>query len=293
MTRRRLKHSDHEHSAGIALVAVLWSVVLLTLIATMVLSIQRTQSHLARRFVDMALAEMAADSALNLTLLRIGTRDANQSGQHGSADVKFPEFIRNISVSILRERDRVDLNVADAGALSACFLTAGFSPDTARSMAARVIDWRDADDIAEPGGAEEADYRAAGLHYGPRNGPFQSVEELREVLGMDTLRSSVLSLFTVYTHEYEPDAGFDASFQGNDSPAVDSRPHCGGSRGGSGLSASFPSSQHEDLIGQVLRIRACSVERVHLCREVVARLTGSIQAPFQIFVWRTREEPTS
>ena len=32
-------------------------------------------------------------------------------------------------------------------------------------------------------GAEDADYEAEGLPYGAKDGPFQSVEELRQVLG--------------------------------------------------------------------------------------------------------------
>ena len=46
------------------------------------------------------------------------------------------------------------------------------------------IDWRDADDLKRPNGAEEPEYRAAGLDYKPANAPFQAIEELQLVLGM-------------------------------------------------------------------------------------------------------------
>ncbi len=255
---------------------VLWSVVLMTLIASMALTIQRTHSHVARRFIDAALSEVAADSALNLTLLRIGTRDLTTP--NAASELRMPTFAQKVSVSIQRERDRVDLNAAGSATLAACFLGAGFSPETARSMASRVIDWRDADDVPGPGGAEEADYHAAGLHYGPRNGPFESVEELRQVLGMDNLRRSVLRLFTVYTHQSD-----DTDAPDDLAPALpNSGAHCGGSRGpGDGAGG------QTGYIGEVVRIRACTADRVHLCRLVVARLTGSMQNPFQIFVWKT------
>ena len=186
----------------------------------------------------------------------------------------MPAFAQKISVSVQRERDRIDLNAAGSGTLAACFLGAGFSPETARSMASRVIDWRDADDVPGPGGAEEADYHAAGLHYGPRNGPFESVAELRQVLGLDNLRSSVLRLFTVYTHQSD-----DTDAPDDFAPALpNSGPHCGGSRG---------LGEQSGYIGEVVRVRACAAEGVRLCRLVVARLTGSMQNPFQIFVWKT------
>ena len=38
--------------------------------------------------------------------------------------------------------------------------------------------------LKRPNGAEEPDYRAAGLSYKPANGPFQAIEELQLVLGM-------------------------------------------------------------------------------------------------------------
>src|SRR5947208_2871900 len=90
---------------GIALVAVLWSVVLLSLIASMVLSLQRTQSHIAHRLIDAAIAETAADSALNLTLLRIATRGSAAASIETSAGFRTPQFAKKVSVSIQRERE--------------------------------------------------------------------------------------------------------------------------------------------------------------------------------------------
>lgn len=284
MTRRDTKRQVFTRSAGIALVAVLWSVVLLTLIASMVLGIQRTQSHVARRFADSALAEVAADSALNLTLLRIGTRAPAAAAGQGPSELRAPTFLQKISVSVERERDRVDLNTAGPATLTACFLNSGLSPDEARSMASRIIDWRDTDDVAGEGGAEEADYHAAGLHYRPRNGPFQSVEEVRQILGMDSVRTSTLRQFTVYTHQSDDLNTGDGGDGFLTSPAS-SGPRCGGARGPGGASPSpgGPAS----LIGEVVRVRACSSDRSRVCRLVVARLTGSVQNPFQIFVWKT------
>jgi hypothetical protein len=178
----------------------------------------------------------------------------------------LPEFVQRISVSVQREAERVDLNAAGSGTLTACFLNSGVTPEEARSRAARVIDWRDADDVAGPGGAESAEYRAAGLNYGPRNGPFQSVGELRRVLGLDNIGASTLNRFTVYTHESDAQDTAD-SFQ------------CVGTRQAGAVDSGF--------VGQVVRIRACSTEHVQLCRLAVVRLTGSPRNPFQIFLWRT------
>jgi len=250
------------------LITVLWTVVLLTLMAMMVMTLSRTQTHLARRFADSTVAEAAADSAINLTLLRLSAHEPGLLTGALANSTGLPEFVQRISVSVQREAERVDLNAAGAGTLTACFLSTGVTPEEARSRAARVIDWRDADDVAGPGGAESAEYRAAGLGYGPRNAPFQSAGELRRVLGLDNIDISTLSRFTVYTHESDSqDTADDGSFR------------CMGARR-AGATSSV-------LIGEVVRIRACSIERVRLCRVAVVRLTGSSRNPFQIFLWRT------
>ena len=47
-----------------------------------------------------------------------------------------------------------------------------------------MADWRDPDDTTRPNGAEEADYRLAGLKQKPANAPFETVTELARVFGM-------------------------------------------------------------------------------------------------------------
>ena len=61
----------------------------------------------------------------------------------------------------------------------------GLDPDAARrACSTRSLDWRDADDLKRPNGAEDADYRAAGSKYVPTNAPFDTVGELQRVLGV-------------------------------------------------------------------------------------------------------------
>ena len=63
-----------------------------------------------------------------------------------------------------------------------------------------IIDWRDADDLVHLDGAEKAEYQDAGLSYEPRNKPFQTVEELQLVLGMDkSVYKWIEPLVTVYS----------------------------------------------------------------------------------------------
>jgi general secretion pathway protein K len=78
----------------------------------------------------------------------------------------------------------MDLNHAPETRLAALFASAGADQSKARSLADNVADFRDPDNLPHSHGAEAAEYQAAGLAWGPKNAPFQDVEELQQVLGM-------------------------------------------------------------------------------------------------------------
>jgi type II secretory pathway component PulK len=93
----------------------------------------------------------------------------------------------------------VDVNAADAEQLLALLRVLSIAEPRADSMVNALLDWRDADDIARPTGAESGWYRAVG-GFSPRNGPLADVRELRRVRGFDEamLPDSVLDVvFTV------------------------------------------------------------------------------------------------
>jgi general secretion pathway protein K len=93
----------------------------------------------------------------------------------------------------------VDINVADGEQLLALLRATGIGEPRVDSMVDALLDWRDADDIPRPLGAERDWYRARS-RFTPRNGPFADVGELRRVRGFDkaTLPDSILhQVFTV------------------------------------------------------------------------------------------------
>jgi general secretion pathway protein K len=90
-----------------------------------------------------------------------------------------------VEVRFTDEIGRIDLNHASIELLAGIFRVVGVEAADAARYAARIVDWRDADDqLIEPGSAEVTAYRAAGRVDGPRNGPFLHVAELALVLGI-------------------------------------------------------------------------------------------------------------
>jgi general secretion pathway protein K len=105
-----------------------------------------------------------------------------------------------VYISIRDELGKVNLNQAPETLLSALFVSAGIDEGTAAALADAVADFRDVDDFRRPHGAEESDYRRAGIPWGPANAPFQTVEQLQQVLGMThEIYDRVAGYLTIYS----------------------------------------------------------------------------------------------
>ena len=78
----------------------------------------------------------------------------------------------------------------------------GADADVAAHIADAIQDWRDPDDLKRPNGAEDADYRAADLKYGPANAPFETVTELARVMGVTpAIFARVADSLTVHSRQ--------------------------------------------------------------------------------------------
>ncbi|GGF51469.1 hypothetical protein GCM10011611_67430 [Aliidongia dinghuensis] len=88
---------------------------------------------------------------------------------------------RVLRVAVEDEGGKIDLNASDDPAIRQ--LLKAVAPQ-AKGLADKIFDWRDQKgDLHRLQGATGADYAAAGRDYRPRGGPFQSIDELRLVLG--------------------------------------------------------------------------------------------------------------
>ena len=178
---------------GIALVLVLWIIALLTVMALGLTTTQRTESALTQNQLDGARFRALAEGAINLTVLNLITTPLETVP---SEDVVVPDGAvhrlrldgERIEVEVQNEASRIDLNQATSEQLAALIDVVNADTldgaPTRDSIVAAIIDWRDADDLAQLNGAEDGDYVSAGMPYGARDDFFKSSEELRQVLGM-------------------------------------------------------------------------------------------------------------
>jgi len=190
---RRPERLRHTKARGIALVLVLWVIALLTVMALGLTTTQRTENALVRNQIDAARFRAYAEAALALAALNLLATPLETVPVE---EVWVPDGVprpllldgAELTVTLGNEASRLDLNLATRDQLAALIELAqgdaGYDQAARDALADAIMDWRDEDDLTSLNGAEDGDYAAAGLPYGAADGPFRSVEELREVLGM-------------------------------------------------------------------------------------------------------------
>ncbi|MEY6432703.1 type II secretion system protein GspK [Thioalkalicoccus limnaeus] len=175
---------------GIALVLVLWVIALLTVMALGLTATQRTETSLTRNHVDTVRFRALAEAAVHYALLHLSAPvpvEWRQSSEIWAADGWPRTWIfagETLEVRVFHEASRIDLNHASGERLEALLHALDIPPDEATALANRILDWRDPDDLRRLDGAEDSDYEAAGRPYGSKDGPFSSVAELQQILGM-------------------------------------------------------------------------------------------------------------
>lgn len=170
---------------GYALLLVLWVLVLLTTLAMAFAANVRTDTRGAVSLAEQVRLRAAADGAIAYAIHRLGAGDRAADGVAGGLVYELPWPDARLTVSMVSESAKIDLNYAPHPLLSGLFREL-FPAASAEALADAVLDWRDRDERRAPQGAEAAEYRAAGRTVLPSNRPFQSVAELGLVMGFDS-----------------------------------------------------------------------------------------------------------
>jgi general secretion pathway protein K len=146
--------------------------------------------------------EIAVAGALGEAGVVLAARDLVGSHDRDTGLKRFEVVFEQMAVAvrIVPLTGLIDLNAAPEPLLTDLIATVGeVERGRAASLAQRIIDWRDADDQPRPEGAENVAYAAAGLPFRTRGGPFESPEDLLQVLGVDfDLYTKVRPLVTVH-----------------------------------------------------------------------------------------------
>ena len=289
---------------GIALVVVLWMLTLLAVIAASFTTTTRTETRLARNLVENAKAEALADAAVHRAI--VGLLDGDPDARW-AADGTVYEFAMDDGaawITIQDETGKIDLNAGSRKLIAALLDAADVPLAEADGLSDAIIDYRDNDDQRRPSGAEDDDYRDAGLPWGAKDRPFEAVEELRRVLGMTPeLYDRISPFLTVYTGQRGVNA---AAFRAgtlaaddNDAASDEADQEAGTDTENAGTDEDAAPVDLELLAGvtggrrsrRALRIYSVRAEATVdsgalFVREAVVRLTGRAERPWLVHAWR-------
>ena len=195
---------------GFILILVVWLAALLALLAVAFSAAVQSNLRLASSAIQSAKAETAADAGIQLAAMALASGGQAGAGRRLTFDGQ-PTFCglgaeASLAIRVRDTGGLISLNLSNDRLLQALFLGLGATPEAASRATDVIIDYRDADSDRRPGGAEKPEYDAAGRPSGPKNAPFDTVEELNQVLGLDP---AMIAAASPYLTVHSQTAGLD------------------------------------------------------------------------------------
>lgn len=169
---------------GFALLLVLWTMVLLSLLATQVTGAGRAEARLASALRGGAQLREAADAATYETIWHM-LDGSGDNWTPGAMARVLQEASGPVTVTVTDERGKIDINQAPPALLIGLFSVLGAGTKTASVVANAITEWRS----QQPAGFEAdspvvAGYRMENKAWAPAGQEFQRLDELQLVLGM-------------------------------------------------------------------------------------------------------------
>ena len=182
------------------MIMVLWVLAVLTMIGTFFAVEARIARNLGTQAWDDLQARMAAYSLLKILPGRlIPPPEEEEEGVEEFEEARFVVDGRkyklrlggkDIIFSLEEENGKLDLNKAEENQIRELIRSIFSSEEDdlikADTIVDSILDWRDSDKLVRLNGAEDAAYEDKKPPYRPANGPFNFIEELLLVNGIDS-----------------------------------------------------------------------------------------------------------
>jgi len=173
------------HRRGVALIAVMWVLILLTVMVTVATQETHIDTRVSLSASDRIRCKWAARAGLEraIAVLEADTRDSDSLYDPWSPTMAVADF-NDIALDGCRYWVRVS---DEAGKLNINTVTREqllWLPDMTEEIADAILDWRDSNDEARELGAETPYYLNLERGYPARNGAFRTIRELLQVRGV-------------------------------------------------------------------------------------------------------------
>lgn len=278
------------------MILVLWLLALLSLMAGAHSYALRTETWLTIHAQDRARARAAAEAGVWLAVADLLSPPSAQRWPRDGTPIEVNFAAGAIELRIQDEAGLIDINSADDALLRGLLSDAAQPGQDVASLFDALLDWRDPDPDRRIAGAEDEDY----LHapYDSKDGPFNSIEELRRVSGMsDELYRNIRHAITIHSMQpginpaRAPRAALEA-IPGSRADLVDA--YLAG-RHEPGQTATITDADHHYFNArQGLTLTIASTGRVgrgNLRLDVVVALDRDRTPPYSVLGWRESRLP--
>lgn len=174
----------YRKQSGVALLIVLWVLVLLTIVSGTLALLARAENLEARTLFDGSRARMGALAGFQRAVYEMRNPDLESKWIADGRVYEFPLGDMIVTLSLTDETGKLDMNSAPPEMILNLLTGHGLEESEAEALVDAIQDWRDPDEAVRPLGAEADEYLSAGYPWVPPNGPFGSVEEVQQVIGM-------------------------------------------------------------------------------------------------------------
>lgn len=260
---------------GFALLLVLWTLVLLSLLVTNLTASARTEATIAANLRRNAEAEAAADGAIFHTIYQLMTAGAAARAYADGSTRRLDLPYGVVQVRIDNESGKLNPNTASQTLLATLLQNVGVGPANATSVAAAIVYWRSGQVELQAPGTGPAAYIAAGRDYSPPQTPFESVDEVGLVLGITPDLLARLRPYLSIYYRGDPDPVIAA-------PVVRSAIQAAADNGD-------PLLDTDPIPGIVVTVTASAVQPGggRFTRRAVVQIAPASASGYQILAWET------
>jgi general secretion pathway protein K len=268
-------------SSGFALIVVLWTLVLIAFIVAHLTSTGRTEIRIASNLVANSVAQAAADGAIFETIFNLSDPRPEQRWPIDGSVRQIVIGSSRVEVRLEDEASWINPSTASPLLMEALLRVTGSDPGSAHQLAAAISEWVGSGGtggIPRQQDAVLAEYRAAGLDYGPPGAPIETLGELGRVLGMTP---NVLAAITPHLTLFGPPQ---PNLTTTD-PVVATALALLGPQTGQPLSPA--SSAISDLLTVRITALASGPGNARVVRTAVVRIGANLPQGYTVLAWRT------
>lgn len=180
-----------------------------------------------------------------------------------------------VTLRLANEAWWVNPNWASPALLEALLRATGSDPESARRLASAVSEWVGSGPAPRPSNLRLADYRAAGLDYGPPGAPLETLDELGRILGMTPV---ILAAIRPHLTLFGPPQPSVATPDPLVAAAL--------AKAGQGTAVSPASQPPPDMLTTRITATAIGPHGTRVTRSAVVRFGAVLSRGYEILAWR-------